>query len=69
MYDLCKGMNEMCIGKETKRGKGANLPEFRGRHTKFVYNSEDEIEDQVIVLRGLPAPEGTHVRFSYEDDE
>lgn len=69
MYDLCKGVNEMCIGEETERGKSANLPEFRGRHTKFVYNSEDEIEDQVIVPRGLPAPEGTHVRFSYEDDE
>ncbi|KAF3335485.1 hypothetical protein FCM35_KLT19992 [Carex littledalei] len=69
LYDLCKRVNEMGIGEEAERWKSANLPEFRGRHTKFVYNSEDEIEDQVLVLRGLPAPEGTHVRFSYEDDE
>lgn len=62
-------MTEMSIGEETESRKCANLPEYRGRHTKFVYNSEDEIEEQLIVLRGLPAPEGTHVRFSYEDDE
>jgi hypothetical protein len=62
-------MNGMCIGEETESGKCVNLPEFRGRHTKFSYNSEDEMMEQVIVLRGLPASKGTHVRFSYEDDE
>ncbi|KAJ3689051.1 hypothetical protein LUZ61_018215 [Rhynchospora tenuis] len=69
MYDLCNGMKAMHIGDENERRKNVNLPEFRGTHTKFVYNSEDEIEEQLMVLRGLPAPEGTHMRFSYEDDE
>ncbi|KAJ4732487.1 Chalcone-flavanone isomerase family protein [Rhynchospora pubera] len=69
MHDLCNGMKAMGIGDENERGKSVNFPEFRGTHTKFVYNSEDEIEEQLMVLRGLPAPEGMHVRFSYEDDE
>ncbi|KAJ1694688.1 hypothetical protein LUZ63_011386 [Rhynchospora breviuscula] len=69
MHDLCTGMKAMGIGDENERGKSVNFPEFRGTHTKFVYNSEDEIEEQLMVLRGLPAPEGMHVRFSYEDDE
>ncbi|KAJ4744458.1 Chalcone-flavanone isomerase family protein [Rhynchospora pubera] len=69
MHDLCNGMKAMGIGDENERGKSVNFPEFRGTHTKFVYNSEDEIEEQLMVLRGLPAPEGMRVRFSYEDDE
>ncbi|KAJ4785372.1 Chalcone-flavanone isomerase family protein [Rhynchospora pubera] len=69
MHDLCNGMKAMGIGDENERGKSVNFPEFRGTHTKFIYNSEDEIEEQLMVLRGLPAPEGMHVRFSYEDDE
>ncbi|KAJ3678725.1 hypothetical protein LUZ60_002528 [Juncus effusus] len=66
--ELCKGMNKMCIIDETDKFKNLNLPEFRGTRTKFVYNSEDGIEDEVTILRGLPAPEGTHLRFCDEEN-
>ncbi|KFK28297.1 hypothetical protein AALP_AA8G497800 [Arabis alpina] len=49
--DLCDGMRKM---------------DFEGKHTRFVYDSEDEeiVEaKEVLHLKGLPTPRGKHVRF------
>ncbi|XP_074588743.1 uncharacterized protein LOC141844597 [Curcuma longa] len=74
--DLCEGLNKMWVEDEKPR-----LPAFAGKHTRFLYNSEDEIEGEevvgerkavspsVVVLKGLPVPEGTHLRFQEEDEE
>ncbi|KAG5623328.1 hypothetical protein H5410_008546 [Solanum commersonii] len=51
---------------------------FEGKHTRFVYNSDDELEGAeecnveaasspgVLHLKGLPTPKGTHLRFPEE---
>ncbi|XP_062200694.1 uncharacterized protein LOC133903365 isoform X2 [Phragmites australis] len=77
--DLCEEMSRMTVFDEEEK---AGLPQFEGRHTRFVYNSDDEIErDEVVdaaearaelgalVLRGLPVPEGRHLRFHEEEDD
>ncbi|XP_074592261.1 uncharacterized protein LOC141848050 [Curcuma longa] len=73
--DLCEGMKKMWMEQEKPK-----LPEFTGKHTRFVYNSDDEIEAEeavgeskavspsVLVLKGLPVPEGKHLRFQEEDE-
>lgn len=61
---LCEGMNKMSV-KNVK---------WEGKHTRFVYNSDDEIVDEeedcvspnVIRLKGLPTPKGKHLRFTEE---
>lgn len=65
--DLCEGLSKVSV----------NGVEFAGKHTRFVYNSDDEIEgeedcdagndDGVLKLKGLPTPKGKHVRFPMED--
>ncbi|XP_068645884.1 uncharacterized protein [Aristolochia californica] len=69
--ELCEGLSRICV-----EGKG--IPPFVGRHTRFVYNSDDEIEGEevapsvspsVLRLKGLPTPEGKHLRFNEEDVE
>ncbi|KAG6518373.1 hypothetical protein ZIOFF_021848 [Zingiber officinale] len=74
--DLCESLKKMRVEDEKPR-----LPEFAGKHTRFLYNSDDEIEGEeavgewkvvspsVVVLKGLPVPEGTHLRFQEEDEE
>ena len=77
--DLCEEMSGMTVVDEEERKAG--LPQFEGKHTRFIYNSDDEIEREEVVdaaearaelgalmLRGLPVPEGRHLRF-HEDDE
>ena len=77
--DLCEEMSRMTVVDEEERKAG--LPQFEGKHTRFIYNSDDEIEREEVVdaaearaelgalmLRGLPVPEGRHLRF-HEDDE
>ncbi|VAH05687.1 uncharacterized protein LOC119273421 [Triticum dicoccoides] len=76
--DLCEGMSKMSV-LEAEEKKKVGLPAFEGRHTRFVYNSEDEIVERKEVenaaaehgalLRGLPVPEGKHLRFHDDDDE
>ncbi|KAF7809660.1 acidic leucine-rich nuclear phosphoprotein 32 family member A-like [Senna tora] len=54
-------------------------PKFEGKHTRFIYNSDDELVDveeesassspNVLRLKGLPTPKGKHMRFPEEDDE
>ncbi|CAE6264468.1 unnamed protein product [Arabidopsis arenosa] len=56
---LCEGMRKMSVDTE-----------FAGKHTRFVYDSEDEeiveAKEQspgVLRLKGFPTPTGKHVRF------
>jgi hypothetical protein len=80
--DLCEEMSRMTVVDEEERKAG--LPQFEGKHTRFIYNSDDEIEREevadaaearaelgALMLRGLPVPEGRHLRFleDEEDDE
>lgn len=65
--DLCEGLSKVSV----------DGVEFTGKHTRFVYNSDDELEgeedcdagndDGVLKLKGLPTPKGKHVRFPTED--
>ncbi|CAN6311749.1 unnamed protein product [Urochloa humidicola] len=77
--DLCEEMSRMTVVDEEEMKAG--LPQFEGKHTRFIYNSDDEIEGEevadaaearaelgVLMLKGLPVPEGRHLRF-HEDDE
>ncbi|OEL37027.1 hypothetical protein BAE44_0001954 [Dichanthelium oligosanthes] len=77
--DLCEEMSRMTVVDEEERKAG--LPHFEGKHTRFIYNSDDEIEREevadaaearaelgALMLRGLPVPEGRHLRF-HEDEE
>lgn len=78
--ELCEGVSKMTVldGEEEKKKK-VGLPAFEGRHTRFVYNSDDEIVERKDVenaaaehgalLRGLPVPEGKHLRFQDDDEE
>ncbi|CAN6484948.1 unnamed protein product [Victoria cruziana] len=76
--DLC---DELCreLSKIGVQETGEGLPRFTGTHTRFHYNSEDEIEEEEVVtgatspnvlhLNGLPTPKGKHVRFLDDEDE
>lgn len=77
--DLCEEMSRMTV---KDAGKKAGLPQFEGKHTRFIYNSDDEIEREdvadaaearaelgALMLRGLPVPEGRHLRFHDEEDD
>lgn len=62
--ELCEGMKKMSV--ETTKA------EFAGKHSRFVYNSEDEeiVEaKEVLHLKGIPTPRGKHFRFATEEDE
>lgn len=63
--ELCAGLNNISVNE-----KGC------GKHTRFVYDSEDELVEKVVedsseVLRlnGLPTPKGKHLRFPEEEEE
>ncbi|KAM7524075.1 hypothetical protein LguiA_013977 [Lonicera macranthoides] len=72
--DLCEGISNISVNGEKK------IPQFAGKHTRFVYNSDDEIEgaeecggsiespvansEGILHLKGLPTPKGKHVRFA-----
>ncbi|CAD6204614.1 unnamed protein product [Miscanthus lutarioriparius] len=78
--DLCEEMSRMTVlGEEEKK---AGLSQFEGKHTRFIYNSDDEIECEevadaaearaelgALMLRALPVPEGRHLRFHDEEDD
>ena len=78
--DLCEEMSRMTVLDEEE--KKAGLPQFEGKHTRFIYNSDDEIEREevadaaearaelgALMLRALPVPEGRHLRFHDEEDD
>ncbi|KAK7360184.1 hypothetical protein VNO77_02166 [Canavalia gladiata] len=67
--ELCAGLNNISVNE-----KG------RGKHTRFVYNSDDELAEEVedegcaevaspnvLRLKGLPTPKGKHIRFPEEE--
>ncbi|XP_030523854.1 uncharacterized protein LOC115736338 isoform X2 [Rhodamnia argentea] len=72
--ELCRGVSKMWVSSEKK------MPDFAGSHTRFVYNSDDEIVGEekegsdgkgdvspsVVRLKGLPTPRGKHLRFAME---
>ncbi|CAA6663215.1 unnamed protein product [Spirodela intermedia] len=63
--DLCEGLRTMSMGQR-------ELPRFTGKHTRFAYNSDDEIvgeEEECLLLKGLPAPKGKHLRFQEGEEE
>ncbi|KAL7192958.1 hypothetical protein ACSBR2_024716 [Camellia fascicularis] len=76
---LCEGIRKINVNQEK------TMPKFSGRHTRFVYNSNDELEGEeecggeegevcvspgVLQLKGLPTPKGKHLRFHEElEDE
>ncbi|XP_068640147.1 uncharacterized protein [Aristolochia californica] len=70
--ELCEGLSRICVEENGIRA-------FMGRHTRFVYNSDDEIEGEeevalsvspsVLRLKGLPTPEGKHLRFNEDEVE
>lgn len=59
--ELCEGISNIDV----------NGKRFMGKHTKFVYNSDDELveerEECVLRLKGLPTPKGKHLRFQDEE--
>ncbi|XP_068345244.1 uncharacterized protein [Pyrus communis] len=76
--ELCDGISNICVD-ETRR-----VPKFAGKHTRFAYDSEDEIVEEeeeegsaktpesaspgALRLKGLPTPKGKHLRFLEEED-
>lgn len=59
--EICQGINKISMEER-----------FTGKHTRFEYNSDDEIEeceDGVIRLKGLPTPKGKHIRFPVEEQD
>ncbi|KAK4741345.1 hypothetical protein SAY87_024933 [Trapa incisa] len=69
LEELCLGLGSMSI-LEAK---------FEGKHTRFVYNSDDEMVEGVgegdlvspgiVRLKGMPTPKGKHLRFPAVEDE
>ncbi|KAF9619181.1 hypothetical protein IFM89_005735 [Coptis chinensis] len=67
--ELCEGISKIFLQKKT-------LPDFEGKHIRFVYNSDGELKGEVVVnsvaspsvlrLKGMPVPEGKHLRFPEE---
>lgn len=85
-YDVEKeedyeGLDELCEGLNNIRVNEKVVPKFAGKHTRFVYNSDDELVNEVedgsvnadspnvLHLKGLPTPKGKHLRFSEEEKE
>jgi len=74
--ELCEGLNNISMNERI-------APKFEGKHTRFVYNSDDEIvkeeveenfgesasSTKILRLKGLPTPKGKHLRFYEEEDE
>lgn len=71
--ELCTGLSRVCVQQQKR------LPKFEGRHTRFTYGSDGEIEweeevgpfvsPSVLRLKGLPTPKGKHLRFPEQEEE
>lgn len=70
--DLCEAITKINVNEEGHKV----MAKFEGKHTRFVYNSDDELEGAeecnveaassspgVLHLKGLPTPKGKHLRF------
>ncbi|KAJ4965398.1 hypothetical protein NE237_017247 [Protea cynaroides] len=74
-------IDELCTGLSKISVQEKRMSEFKGKHTRFVYNSDEEIEGEetvshyssispnVLRLKGLPTPEAKHLRFPQEEEE
>ncbi|XP_022965367.1 uncharacterized protein LOC111465247 [Cucurbita maxima] len=72
--ELCWGLSKISVNE---KGKAKN---FTGKHTRFVYDSEDEVIEEVsdeshdevspsvLRLKGVPTPKGKHLRFQCESE-
>ncbi|XP_023551802.1 uncharacterized protein LOC111809658 [Cucurbita pepo subsp. pepo] len=72
--ELCWGLSKISVNE---KGKAKN---FTGKHTRFVYDSEDELIEEVsdeshdevspsvLHLKGVPTPKGKHLRFQSESE-
>lgn len=76
--ELCEGLSKMTVEKKP-------LPEFEGKHIRFVYNSDGEMEGEeevvddefssslckcgIFRLKGMPTPQGKHVHFPEEEED
>ncbi|CAK9862564.1 unnamed protein product [Sphagnum jensenii] len=69
--ELCYAISQFTINEKD----GAGLPISKGQHVRFNYNSDDEMEGEIVVssespsivrLKGLPTPKGKHLRFTEE---
>nr|GMD53378.1 acidic leucine-rich nuclear phosphoprotein 32 family member A-like [Ipomoea batatas] len=67
------------IQVNARMGKMSVKAKFAGKHTRFVYNSDGELEGVEeesggaavhggLHLKGLPTPKGKHIRFSEEEN-
>ncbi|KAA8547479.1 hypothetical protein F0562_003657 [Nyssa sinensis] len=77
--ELCQGISKISVNGDRKMAK------FTGKHMRFVYNSDDELEGEeecggesgasstvspgIWRLKGLPTPKGKHIRFQEEMEE
>lgn len=57
--ELCKGFRDFAVGG----GK------FEGKHIRFVYNSDGELEGEEECILPVPVPEAKHLRFQEEEGE
>lgn len=77
--ELCQGLSGLRVeekGVNVNKAQGL-IPPFMGKHTRFVYNSDDELEaceeteagksqsasPSITRLNGFPTPAGKHLRF------
>ncbi|KAL9356923.1 hypothetical protein Peur_050176 [Populus x canadensis] len=66
--ELCEGISQISVKEKA-------MAKFEGKHTRFLYNSDDEIVEEVVDcgdddlrLKGLPTPKGKHIRFHTEEE-
>ncbi|KAJ6353302.1 hypothetical protein OIU76_002338 [Salix suchowensis] len=70
--ELCEGISKISVKEKV-------MAKFEGKHTRFAYNSDDEIVEEVadcededsdddFRLKGLPTPKGKHIRFHTEEE-
>ncbi|XP_019420540.1 PREDICTED: uncharacterized protein LOC109330715 isoform X2 [Lupinus angustifolius] len=59
--ELCQGLNNISVNERVG-------PKFEGRHTRFVYNSDDEIvKEEEVENSGATSSNGKHLSFSEEE--
>ncbi|KAE8695880.1 hypothetical protein F3Y22_tig00110678pilonHSYRG00042 [Hibiscus syriacus] len=58
--ELCEGLSKIRMEEM-----------FRGKHTRFVYNSDEmeREEDDAMRLKALPTPKGKHLHFHLEEED
>ncbi|KAL5752502.1 hypothetical protein ACOSP7_022696 [Xanthoceras sorbifolium] len=74
--ELCEGVSRINVNTTTTEKV---MAKFAGKHTRFMYNDEEEIVEEydaagglspsVLRLQGLPTPKGKHLRFCTEEEE